>query len=140
MENIPKLTELEMVIMGVMWEQEKALTIQEIADYLGEKKISASSVSQAMKRLLKKKAVTVSEHRQVANVYARAFQPSFGRGEFARAEVERLSGKLSFRKPFSVAGVAAELIRGDTGQLTRKEMEELQEIIDRKKRELLTEE
>jgi len=136
MGNIPKLTDLEIVIMGVMWEQEKDMTIQDISDFLEEKKISPSSVSQAMKRLLKKKAVAVSEHRQVANVYARVFKPSFGRGEFIRSEMERLGGKMSFRKRFSMAGIAAELIRGDTEPLNQKDMDELQEIIDRKKREL----
>lgn len=45
-----------------------------------------------MKRLLKKKAVTVSEHRQVANVYARVFEPGFERAEFTRSEIERLGG------------------------------------------------
>lgn len=140
MKNIPKLTDLEIVIMGVMWEQERDMTIQEIADCLEKQKISPSSVSQAMKRLLKKKAVTVSEHRQVANVYARAFQPNFGRGEFTRSEIERLGGKLSFQRRFSMAGIAAELLREDTEEISPKEMEELQEIIDRKKRELHTEE
>lgn len=138
MKNIPKLTDLEVVIMGVLWEQGRDMTVQEISDCLSGEKLSPSSVSQAMKRLLKKKAVTVSERRQVVNVYARAFLPNFGREEFIRAEIERLGGKLSFRKRLGMAGIAAELLRSDTAQISRKEMEELQAIIDRKKKELDT--
>lgn len=134
MNDIPKLTDLEIVIMGVMWEQGKGMTIQEIADCLEEKKISPSSVSQAMKRLLKKKAVTVSEHRQVANVYARVFEPVFERAEFTRSEIERLGGKMSFRKRLGMAGIVAELLSGDTGEISRNELEELREIINGKKK------
>lgn len=134
MKDIPKLTDLEIVIMGVMWEQGKGMTIQEIADCLEERKISPSSVSQAMKRLLKKKAVTVSEHRQVANVYARVFEPGFERAEFTRSEIERLGGKMSFRKRLGMAGIVAELLSGDTGEISRNELEELREIINGKKK------
>lgn len=134
MKDIPKLTDLEIVIMGVMWEQGKGMTIQEIADCLEERKISPSSVSQAMKRLLKKKAVTVSEHRQVANVYARVFESGFERAEFTRSEIERLGGKMSFRKRLGMAGIVAELLSGDTGEISRNELEELREIINGKKK------
>ena len=131
MKNIPKLTDLEITIMGVMWEQGMDMTIQEIADCLAEKQVSSSSVSQAVKRMIKKNAVTVSERRPVANVYARVLRPNFDRSEFVKAEVERLGGKMFFRKQL---GMAAELLRGDTGEISQKEMKELREIIDGKKK------
>jgi predicted transcriptional regulator len=134
MKNIPKLTDLEITIMGVMWEQGMDMTIQEIADCLAEKQVSSSSVSQAVKRMIKKNAVTVSERRPVANVYARVLRPNFDRSEFVKAEVERLGGKMFFRKQLGMAGVVAELLRGDTGEISQKEMKELREIIDGKKK------
>ncbi len=60
MKKIPKLTELEIKIMKVLWEHEEGLSIQEIASYLTEEKISAPSVSQAMHRMVKKEAVSVN--------------------------------------------------------------------------------
>lgn len=135
MKKIPKLTDLEIEIMGVMWEQDHDMTIQEITDFLGEEKISHSSVSQVMKRLLKKKAVDVSGYRQVVNVYARTFYPAFGRAEFTGAEIERLGGKLSFQKKLGMAGVVAELLRGSAGEISREEMNELQEIIKLKQKD-----
>ena len=96
-------------------------------------KISPSSLSQAMKRPLKKNAVTVSGHRQVVNVYARVFRPSFERAEFTWSEIERLGEKMSFQKQLSMIGLAAELLNSNIGRISQKEMEELRQIIDRKK-------
>ena len=78
--------------------------------------------------------MTVSERRPVANVYARVLRPNFDRSEFVKAEVERLGGKMFFRKQLGMAGVVAELLRGDTGEISQKEMKELREIIDGKKK------
>lgn len=134
--EIPKLTDMEIMIMGILWEQEKDMTVQEITEFLEDRKISASSVSQAVKHLLKKDAVVISGHRQVSNVYARVLCPNFSRDEFTRTEIERLGGKMSFRKRFRVVSAVVGLLKSDIKELNQEEIDELQEIIDQKKKEL----
>lgn len=63
--------------MGVLWNHDRSLTIQEIANGIKDEKISVASVTQAIKRMVSKKAITVSDHILVSNVYARTFIPSF---------------------------------------------------------------
>lgn len=38
MHNIPKLTEVELTIMKVLWDSEKGMTVQEIAEVLKKKR------------------------------------------------------------------------------------------------------
>lgn len=54
-KDIPRLTDLEIIIMKVLWEQETDLTIQEIVNNMSGKKLSIASVTQAMKHLIEKK-------------------------------------------------------------------------------------
>ncbi len=51
MKGKNRLTDLELVIMRVLWEHDGALTIQEISNFLKEEKISVASVTQVMSRL-----------------------------------------------------------------------------------------
>lgn len=137
MEQIPKLTDLEIVIMGVLWGQGQDMTIQEISDCLEDGKVSPPSVAQAMKRLLKKKAVIVTGSRLVSNVYARVFRPCFEQEAFVGAEIERLEQKMSVKKQIGMFGIAAAILKGDTSeQISETELDELQAIIDQKKSKL----
>lgn len=74
-KKIAMLTDLEVVVMKVLWDADKMLTIKEISEILSStpKKLSVPSITQCMKHLDKKKAIKVGEFVAVKNVYARAF-------------------------------------------------------------------
>lgn len=141
MEKDIKLTELEIKIMRVLWENEHHLTIQEIGTYLEKAGISTASVAQSMKHLIKKKAVTVCEHVPVANVYARTFAPCFSQEEFLAKEIDRLQRSVLGVKKLSLGGITAALLKSDAGRkISVEEIEELQQIMDVRKEQLKKEE
>lgn len=135
MNKIAKLTDLEIKIMKVLWEHEQCLTIQIISQYLQEENISAASVSQAMKRLIAKKAVTVDEHVLVSSVYARAFVPCFSQEDFLMAEFERIQKKVLGKKRPLVATVMTLLDESDDDNITLEDMKKIRQIISHKIRD-----
>lgn len=134
MKNIPRLTDLEVRIMSVLWESESNLTIQEIAGRLQEDKLSVQSITQAMKRLVSKKVVVVSEHVLVSNVYARTFEPYYSQDEYLASEIERLKSSIFLKKRANAVSVMATLINNsDDQEISLEQIDELQKIIEQKK-------
>ena len=134
MKNMPRLTDLEVRIMRVLWESESNLTIQEIAGRLHEDKLSVQSITQAMKRLVSKKVVVVSEHVLVSNVYARTFEPCYSQDEYLASEIDRLMGSIFLKKRASTVSVMATLINNsDEQEISLDQIDELQKIIEQKK-------
>ena len=137
MTEIAKLTDLELILMKVMWEHDTSLTIQEIASYLKEKEVSVPSITQAIKHLILKKAVLVNSHVLVSNVYARTFSPCFSREEYVAAELKRLQKGVFGNKKVNTAGIFAALLNNDNNEnISLDEAEELERIISDKKRKL----
>lgn len=131
MGEIARLTDLEIKIMKVLWEHEEHLTIQEIARYLKKDNISAASVTQSMKHLIKKKAVVVSAHVLVANVYAREFCPCFSKEEFLVNEIERIQKVVMGNKRIGCFGFAAALLSNESEEPVKvEEVEKLQKHLD----------
>ncbi len=137
MKSIPRLTDIEIMIMKELWEHEDGLTIQEIASYIEEKKFSAASVGQAIKHMSAKEAVKVSDYVQVSNVYARKFVPCFKQEEFLAAEFHRLQKSVFGNKKLHTAGISAAFL-GSSGdeELELDEINELERIISQKKKKL----
>ena len=135
-KEIARLTDLEVKIMRVLWEHEQSLTIQEITQYMKEDGISVASVTQAIKHLTKKKAVAVSEHVLVSNVYARTFITCFTQEEFLASEVARMQRSIFGAKKLGFGGVRAvmaSLLENDGEKLGEEEERLLQGIINAKK-------
>lgn len=134
MKKIPKLTELEIKIMKVLWEHEAGLTIQEIAGYLTEEKISAPSVSQAMQRMVKKEAVKVTDYVLVVSSYTRVFVPAFSREEFMAAEIGRLDRSLWGRGKSNASNVTTALmgfLKEKSGDgISMEDMKKFRQMID----------
>ena len=134
MKEIVRLTDLEIKIMKVLWDKERCLTIQEIADYLKEDKISVASVSQVIKHLISKKAIQVKEYVLVSNVYARTFSPCFSPDDYFVAELTRMKKSMFGRKKLDAIGIIAALFsNSDEHTIDKKELLELQKIVDLKK-------
>lgn len=130
-----KLTELEIKIMRVLWENNEHMTIQEIGKHLEKEGISTASVAQSVKHLIKKKAVVVCEHVLVASVYARAFAPCFNQEEFLAMEFGRLQRSVLGGKKISLKGLVAALLDSDEGKkFSEEEIEELQQIMEERKK------
>lgn len=126
-----KLTELDVVVMSVMWDTEQSLTIQQIGKVLSADGISVPSVTQAMERLVKKKAVEVCDLVLVGSVYARAFRPTITRDEYLAGEFQRINSKSS-RK--GISGLAAAFVNiADAGVFTKEECGEMEKAIARAK-------
>lgn len=136
MGKIPRLTDLETIIMKVLWEHDKGLTIQEITACIQEKKISAASVAQAVKHMLAKEAIAVGKHVPVANVYARTFSPCFNQKDFLASEFHRMQEAV-FGKRCHTAGIAAAFVGSESAKnIDAEEMDELQKVIDEKKKQM----
>lgn len=135
MREIAKLTDLEIRIMRVLWEHEEHMTIQEIGKQLEDEGISVASVAQSIKHLIKKKAVEVCDHVLVSSVYARTFKPCFAQEEFLVAEFRRVQKCVLGSKKINTMEIAAFLLNSsDSKEVQVKEVEELQKVIDGKKR------
>lgn len=133
MKMVPRLTDLEIKIMKVLWDSDKGLTIQEIAGELKEEKISAPSVSQAMQKLTAKEAVKVSDYVLVVSSYTRRFIPAFGREEFLAEEMNRLSKNLwgtGKSARMNVAAVLGFLKEKKADSVSMEEVKKIREMID----------
>lgn len=135
MKKIPKLTDLEIKLMSVLWEHGEGLTIQEIAGYLKEEKISAPSVTQAMQRMVKKQVVRVKEHVLVVSVYSRVFVSAYSREEFLDAELERLNKSLWRGKRLTIPNMLAtalmDFLKESGGKgISQENMRDLQQMVN----------
>lgn len=134
MKKIEKLSELEIRIMRVLWEQEEHLTIKQMTKELESEGISVQSITQVIKRLMDKRAVTVVENVPAGNVYARAFRPAYSREEFLEAELERLQMTVLGRKKKSLAGMMANfLCNSNDKKMTFQEAGELRKMVEEKR-------
>lgn len=131
--TIPRLTDLEIKIMKVLWDSEKGLTIQEIANELKEEKISTPSVTQAMQRLTAKEAVKVSDLVLIVSSYTRKFVPAFGREEFMAEELKRLNKSLWGNRTPTIPNVVAALgflKEKNAENISTDDMKSIRQIID----------
>lgn len=134
MGSIPRLTDLETMIMKVLWEHDRGLTIQEITASITEKTVSVASVAQAIKHMLTKQAVKVGEHVPVSNVYARTFYPCFRQKEFLATEFRRMQEAVFGTHKHHTVEIAAAFLSAESPKnMELEELEELQKIIDEKK-------
>lgn len=132
-QKIPRLTDLEVEIMAVFWNQEKELTIQDIAMDIQNKKVSVGSITQAVQHLLKKNALKVYSVVLVSNVYARTFLPMFTRDEYLGYEFYRMQKSIfgGTGSPFAIA--AALMQDRGNGHVSGKEVDRLDTYIDEKR-------
>ncbi len=133
--GIPALTNVELKIMGVLWEKDAPVTIQEISAALKAEKLSPASVTQAMNRLVAKGGAAVHEHVLVSNVYARTFRPCFDRETYLGAELSRLQKSVWGSGKRNVTALVAALLEDDGEEaMTEEEVEELERLIRERKR------
>lgn len=140
MIQIPKLSPLDLKIMNVLWNSDKDLTGPEIAQCLEEDGISYASVNQSVKKLLKKGVVEIVSYTLVARTYSRVYHPCYSKEEYLISEYSRLNISLFKSKKMRKANLLSALIENsDYGVIDEADINELQEIIDKKRAELIRE-
>ena len=133
-----RLTDLEVHVMKVLWDSERAMTNSEIAEELKEEtNLSVASVAQLVKRLLQKDVLEVGEHVPVANVYARTFKPKLTREEFIAGELLHIQKATSSDKNKGLKGIFAALfmVEKENG-VNSQELEAIEHFIQKKKEEM----
>lgn len=87
------LTGREYKVMEILWNHEKALTINEIAELSSDQKVTTAAVAQVIPRLLKKGVVHVESFVPVNTKYARTFLADITREEYMAGEIQELFKK-----------------------------------------------
>jgi len=108
MKKIARLTDLELRIMKVMWEEDEPQTISNMCEIL-EKKLSVGSITQAIKHMIAKGAVEIGDHVLVKSVYARRFKPCFSKEDYLVAELNRMQDFI-FEERGDVFALATSII------------------------------
>ena len=122
-----RLTDLEVQVMKVLWDSERAMTNSEIAEELKEEtQLSVASVAQLVKRLLQKNVLE-----------ARTFKPKLTREEFIAGELLHIQKATSSDKKKGLKGIFAALfmVEKENG-VNREELEAIEHFIQKKKEEM----
>ena len=75
-KKIPRITNSEMQILEVLWDEGEALTSSEIVEVSDDRTWKSSSVHLLLNSLLKKNFVRVAGFKKTTKNYARTFEPS----------------------------------------------------------------
>ena len=114
--------------MNVLWEEGRPLSAFEINDIAPELKMP--TVRRCLELLLKEKLIEVAGTSMNGKVYARNYTPLLSREDY-------LKGNAKSRKITSVEMMTALL---ETDGITEAELEQLQDLLDRKRIELKSKE
>lgn len=95
------LTDREYKVMDVLWNHEKALTINEISRLSSDQKITVATIAQVIPRLLKKEVIHVENFIPVNTKYARTFLADITREEYMAGEIQGLFHKTGIRTMLS---------------------------------------
>lgn len=128
-----KLNKNELDIMYVLWEAKKPLTASEIVE--GKKGLTTPTVQRLLKKLLENEYVEVAEIVQVGKALARNYRPKKSMEEYLKDEVEYFF-PISKNKRILSKNIVAAFFSGNNEQDDEKILSELEEFIERKKKEM----
>lgn len=95
------LTDREYKVMEVLWNHDRALTVNEISDLSVDPELTVACVAQVIPRLLKKELIHVEQFIPVNTKYARTFRPDITREDYTEGELRRLFRKSGVRTMLS---------------------------------------
>lgn len=104
--------------MGALWDANRELTAQEIADAAAEKgdAYRVASIHQVLPRLLEKEMIKITAFKVAKTKYVRAFMPLITRDEYAAFELQHLWGDASARKFSGLKGVIHAFLDNDPNE------------------------
>lgn len=95
------LTDREYKVMEVLWNHDRALTVNEISDLSVDPELTVACIAQVVPRLLKKELIHVEQFIPVNTRYARTFRPDLTREEYTEGELRRLFRKSGVKTMLS---------------------------------------
>lgn len=110
-----RLTELELIIMKILWDSDKELTSQEIADESQKNGFTytLASINQVIPRLLEKEMIEMKALKVAKTKYVRSFLPTISREEYASIELQRLWGDSSSKRISGLKGMIHTFLDND---------------------------
>ena len=81
-KKIPRITNSEMQILEVLWDEGEALTSSEIVEVSDDRTWKSSSVHLLLNSLLKKNFVRVAGFKKTTKNYARTFKPTMTKEKY----------------------------------------------------------
>ena len=91
-KKIPRITNSEMQILEVLWDEGEALTSSEIVEVSDDRTWKSSSVHLLLNSLLKKNFVQVAGFKKTTKNYARTFKPKMSKSEYVLQQAENKCG------------------------------------------------
>ena len=95
------LTDREYKVMEVLWNHERALTVNEISDFSVDPELTVACIAQVIPRLLKKELIHVEQFIPVNTKYARTFRPNITQEDYMEDELRRLFRKSGVKTMLS---------------------------------------
>ncbi len=131
--EIPEnLTKRDMDILHILWEGEEAMTASQIVSVM--EGLTMNTVQAVLRKLLKNGLVEVEKIVYSGTVLSRSYRPTMSETNF---EVSSFCGKYrKMKKRSPVSSVMAALLGSvDNQQVTQKEIEDLEAMLEQYKRE-----
>lgn len=124
----------ELEVMELLWMENRALTRTEIIDLSVNKSWKPSTIHLLLNSLLKKEAIRVDGFKPTGKNYGRTFASAITREEYTARELNKRLPKDGADRQIDLAGVFAAMVDG--APLNKATLDELQQILDEKKRKL----
>ncbi len=132
-----RLTKRELAVMRVLWEANEPLTVSEIVERDADGTID--SVQRVVKNLLKKNAVAIEGYEQIGKKISRKLKPVIDSESIELPAFEEFINNLA-SKNISTCHIVAALLPTDDSPKALEELNALEELIKRKKAEIMAEE
>lgn len=125
----------EVEILYTMWNAGKPLLASEIAEADDDLKIA--TVHTTLKRMLKKNLIEVVDFAKSGNVFGRCYQPTISLKEF---ELSRLSNNFKKKKSkdINASNLVAALLEDEDSDTALEELDELEKMIQEKRKKLMS--
>lgn len=124
-----QLPSREMDVLNVMWAAGKPLLASEIIS----DELKISTVYTALKSLLAKKLIEVVSFTKSNTTFARCYQPTMTSEEF---ELDNLACFFRQYRKLTISDFVDALLKDENSETTQKELDELEQLIMRKREEL----
>lgn len=125
----------EVEILYTMWNAGKPLLASEIAE--ADEELKIATVHTTLKRMLKKNLIEVVDFAKSGNVFGRCYQPTISLKEF---ELSRLSNNFKKKKSKDIkaSNLVAALLEDEDSDTALEELDELEKMIQEKRKKLMS--
>ena len=126
------LSETELDIMQILWEEEEALSRPEILSKMPDKDWNPNSIHQVLNSMMKKNVLKVAGMVRCGRVYGRTYAPNITRQDLINADVARILPHSTVNE--QALGVLAALI--DQEDIDVSTLREMEKLLEKRRKEL----